>query len=127
MTSVSAGPWELFHLPRVTPLRKVSKIVLLLIGKTRGTIIKLVKATVSFSPKNIPHALFVVTAVCNNLYVGEASRTFSAIQQASVIFIDWLADRVYAQVLPVASFLKGECHIAESFPFNHFLLLFRGA
>ena len=78
-----------FYLPRVTTLRKVSKIVLLLIGKTRGTIIKLVKATVSFSPKNIPHALFVVTAVCNNLYVGEAARTFSAIQQASVIFIDW--------------------------------------
>ena len=105
----------------------MSKTVLLLIGKTRGTIIKLVKATVSFSPKNIPLALFVVTAVCNNLYVGEASPTFPAIRHALVIFIDWLADRMYAQVLPVASFLKGECYIAESFPFNHFLLLFRGA
>ena len=56
-----------FHLPRVTPQWKMSKTVLLLIGKTRGTIIKLVKATVSFSPKNIPLALFVVTAICNNL------------------------------------------------------------
>ena len=67
-----------------------------------------------------------MTAVWNNLYVGEASPTFPAIQQASVVFIDWLAVRMFAQVL-AASFLKGECYIAESFPFNHFLLLFRGA
>ena len=37
-----------------------------------------------------------------------------------------MTDCMSAQVL-VASFLKGECYIAKRFPFNHFLLLFRGA